>query len=394
VTAEGTESRPTAGDLQHADRRSWLEVAGVFLRLGLTSFGGPAAHTAMMHAEVVTRRGWLTEAEFLDLVGATNLLPGPNSTEMAIHLGRRRAGWPGFFAGGIAFILPAMLIVLTLSSVYVRAGTLPQFGWLLYGVKPVVIALLVQALIKLGQKSVRNSLGIAVGLLALAAYFTSVNEIIILIAGGVVVMAAASWRRWRAKPTAALVFPWLSVAPMTLATIPFSVPLMTFTFLKIGAVLYGSGYVLYAFLNADFVDRLGWITQTQLIDAIAIGQVTPGPLFTSATFIGYLLAGTPGAVLATLAIFIPSFIFVAAAGPLIPRIQASPPTRAFLDGVVVAAMGLMAAVTLDLGRAALTDAATILTAAVALFLVLRFKVNSTWLIAGGAIAGVLVQALG
>lgn len=372
----------------------WLEVAGVFLRLGLTSFGGPAAHIAMMHAEVVARRGWLTEGEFLDLVGATNLLPGPNSTEMAIHLGRRRAGWPGFIAGGIAFILPAMLIVLTLSSVYVRAGTLPQFGWLLYGVKPVVIALLVHALIQLGQKSVRSSLGLVVGLVALAAYFTSVNEIIILIAGGVVVMAAARWRRWRANPPAALVFPWLSVAPMTLAAIPFSVPLMTFTFLKIGAVLYGSGYVLYAFLNADFVDRLGWITQTQLIDAIAIGQVTPGPLFTSATFLGYLLAGTSGAVLATVAIFLPSFIFVAAAGPLIPRIQASPPTRAFLDGVVVAAMGLMAAVTLDLGRAALTDAATILTAAVALFLVLRFKVNSTWLIAGGAIASVLVQTLG
>ncbi|HLE23897.1 MAG TPA: chromate efflux transporter [Anaerolineales bacterium] len=375
------------------DDRHWLDVGRLFLRLGLTSFGGPAAHTAIMHDEVVTRRRWLSDAEFLDLVAATNLLPGPNSTEMAIHLGRRRAGWPGFFAAGFGFILPATLIVLVLSIVYVRVGTTPQAGWLLYGVKPVVIAILVQALFKLGQKAIRNALILVVSLAALGAYFTQVNEILILLLGGAVLMLAANLRRLSAAPPASLLL-WLpALAPWRAAAVPFSLPLMFFTFLKIGAVLYGSGYVLFAFLSADFVNRLGWITQQQLVDAIAIGQVTPGPLFTSATFIGYLLAGTPGALLATIGMFLPSFVFVALAGPLLPRLQASPWTRSFLDGVVAASLGLMAAVTLELGRAALIDPATIVTAAAALFLLLRYKVNSTWMIAGGAVVGVLVQAL-
>lgn len=375
------------------DNRRWLEVGGVFLKLGLTSFGGPAAHTAMMHDEVVTRRGWVGDAEFLDLVAATNLLPGPNSTEMAIHLGRRRAGWPGFIAGGLGFILPAMLIVLALSALYVRAGSTPEAGWLLYGVKPVVIAILVQALFKLGRKAIRSGWSLAVGLAATAAYFAPVNEVLILLLGGAVLMAAANWRRLRAAPPASLLVPLTTLTPGALAAVPFSLSLMFLTFFKIGAVLYGSGYVLFAFLNADFVDRLGWITQQQLVDAIAIGQVTPGPLFTSATFIGYLLGGTPGALLATLGIFLPSFLIVAFAGPLIPRLQSSPWTRSFLDGVVAASLGLMAAVTLDLGRAALTDLPTVLTAVVALVLLLRFKVNSSWLIVGGAIVGVLVQAV-
>jgi chromate transporter len=232
-----------------------------------------------------------------------------------------------------------------------------------------------------------------VGLFALAAYFFPVNEVLILILGGLVVAVAARWRGGRLSASATFLAPLTSFAPWALASVPFTLPLMTLTFLKIGAVLYGSGYVLFAFLNADFVDRLGWITQSQLVDAIAIGQVTPGPLFTSATFIGYLLAGVPGAVLATVAIFVPAFVFVAAAGPLIQRLRASPEARAFLDGVVVASLGLMAAVTIDLGRATLTDPAAILTAAVALFLLLRFKVNSTWLIAGGAAVGLLLQAL-
>jgi chromate transporter len=374
------------------DRR-WLEVGRLFLRLGLTSFGGPAAHTAVMHHEVVTRRRWLSDAEFLDLVAATNLLPGPNSTEMAIHLGRRRAGWPGFFAAGIGFILPATLIVLALSILYVRVGTTPQAGWLLYGVKPVVIAILVQAMVKLGRKAIRNALSLVVGLAALGAYFAGVNEVLILLVAGAVSMLVANGRRLSPGPPVLLIPGLTTLAPWAVAAVPFSLPLMFLTFVKIGAVLYGSGYVLFAFLNADFVDRLGWITQQQLVDAIAIGQVTPGPLFTSATFIGYLLAGTPGAILATLGMFLPSFVLVALAGPLIPRLQASPWTRPFLDGVVAASLGLMAAVTWDLGRAALIDPATILTAATALFLLLRTKVNSTWMIVGGAVVGVLVQAV-
>jgi chromate transporter len=384
---------PPARSPERPNDRRWLEVGRLFLRLGLTSFGGPAAHTAIMHDEVVTRRGWLSDAEFLDLVGATNLLPGPNSTEMAIHLGRRRAGWAGFFAAGLGFILPATLIVLALSMLYVRAGTTPQAGWLLYGVKPVVIAILVQALVRLAQKATRTILSSAVGLAALAGYFAPINELVILVTGGAVVMLTANWRRLRATPPGSIFVPLTTLTAWTLGAVPFSLSLMALTFLKIGAVLYGSGYVLFAFLNADFVDRLGWITSGQLVDAIAIGQVTPGPLFTSATFIGYLLAGTPGALLATAAIFLPAFVFVAFAGPWIPRMQTSPWLRPFLDGVVSASLGLMAAVTLDLGRAALTDAATVLTAVVALILLFRFKVNSSWLIAGGAVVGVLVQAL-
>lgn len=371
----------------------WVEVAGVFLKLGLTSFGGPAAHTAMMHDEVVRRRRWLSDEAFLDLVGAANLLPGPNSTEMAIHLGRLRAGWPGFVVGGLAFILPAVVIVLGLSALYVRVGATPQAGWLLYGVTPVVIALLAQALVNLSRKAIRGGLSLAVGFAALVLYFAPVSEIVILLAGGALAMLGANWRRLRGTAPALLLLPLASLGPWSIITLPFSLPLMFLTFLKIGAVLYGSGYVLFAFLNADFVGRLGWITQQQLVDAIAIGQVTPGPLFTSATFIGYLLAGTPGALLATVGMFLPAFVFVAIAGPLIPRIQASPWLRPFLDGVVAASLGLMAAVTLDLGRGALTDPATILTALVALVLLLRFKVNSSWLIAGGAAVGVLVQAL-
>src|SRR3990170_3621729 len=216
------------------DRR-WLEVGGLFLRLGLTSFGGPAAHTAMMHDEVVTRRRWLSDAEFLDLVAATHLLPGPNSTEMAIHLGRRRAGWAGFLAGGLAFILPATLIVLALSILYVRIGSTAEAGWLLYGVKPVVIAILVQALFKLGQKAIQNALILVVSLAALGAYFTQVNEILILLVGGAVLMLAANWRRLRASPPASFLAPLISLTPWTLAAVPFGLPLMFLTFLKIGA---------------------------------------------------------------------------------------------------------------------------------------------------------------
>ena len=207
--------------------RRWLEVSGLFLRLGLTSFGGPAAHTAMMHDEVVTRRRWLSDAEFLDLVAATNLLPGPNSTEMAIHLGRRRAGWAGFFAGGLAFILPATLIVLALSILYVRFGSTAEVEWLLYGTKPVVIAILVQALFRLGQKAIRNALSLAVGLTALAAYFTPVNEVILLLVGGAILMVAANWRRLRASPPAVLFLPLASLTPWLVGPVPFSLPLLS-----------------------------------------------------------------------------------------------------------------------------------------------------------------------
>ena len=369
------------------------EVFSLFLKLGLTAFGGPAAHISIMHDEVVTRRKWLTDQQFLDLLGATNLIPGPNSTEMAIHLGYLRAGWWGLIAGGLGFIVPATLIVMALAWAYTEFGTLPQAGWLLYGIKPVVIAIIIQALWNLGGKAIKNIPTALVMAVIMGLYFLGINELVLLFGGGLVMMLVSNLRRLRAPTAGAMLLPLggtiiTAVASITTA-IPFSLPLMFLTFLKIGSVLYGSGYVLLAFLRADFVAQYGWLTDAQLMDAIAIGQVTPGPLFTTATFIGYQLSGVPGALLATLGIFLPSFIFVAISHPFIPRLRSSPWFGALLDGVNAAALGLMAAVTWQIGRASLVDPLTILIALTALILLLRFRVNSTWLIAGGALAGLI-----
>lgn len=369
------------------------EVAVLFLKLGITAFGGPAAHIAMMHDETVKRRKWLSDQEFLDLVGATNLIPGPNSTEMAIHIGFLRAGWPGLIIGGICFIVPAMLIVLSLAWVYVRFGSTPQAGWLLYGVKPVVIAIIVQALWNLGQKAVKDTLSAIAAVFVIVLYFVGVNEIALLFAAGLIVMLAANYQRLRMKNLGAFLLPISGLGIVSAASAPFGLPLLFVTFLKIGSVLYGSGYVLLAFLRADLIVRFGWLTDRQLIDAIAIGQVTPGPVFTTATFIGYVLGGMPGALLATLGIFLPSFIFVAISNPLIPRMRNSAWVGGLLDGVNVASLGLMAAVTWQLGRASLIDPATILIALVSFIVLIRFRVNSTWLIVSGAIIGLLNATL-
>ncbi len=379
-------------------RQRLAEVAKLYLKLGITAFGGPAAHIAMMHDETVKRRKWLNDQEFLDLVGATNLIPGPNSTEMAIHVGFLRAGWPGLIIGGLCFILPAMLIVIALAWVYVNFGATPQAGRLLYGIKPVIIAIIVQALWVLGQKAVKGPLTAVVGLAVLALYFFGVNEIVLLFAGGLLAMTGSNLRRLRKQVQGGFLVPAMTglnmLAPSALAATPFGLPLLFVTFFKIGAVLFGSGYVLLAFLRADFVVRFGWLTDHQLIDAIAIGQVTPGPVFTAATFIGFILAGVPGALLATLGIFLPSFIFVAVSNPLIPRIRSSAWVSGLLDGVNAASLGLMAAVTWQLGRASLTDPLAVLIALIAFGLLARFKINSTWLIAGGAIIGFLSATLG
>jgi chromate transporter len=369
------------------------EVARLFFKLGLTAFGGPAAHIAMMHDEIVKRRKWLSGQEFLDLVGATNLIPGPNSTEMAIHIGYLRAGWRGLIIGGTCFIVPAMLIVLLLAWVYVRLGATPQAEWLLYGIKPVVIAIIVQALWSLGQKAVKGPLTAGAGAMVIALYFAGLNEIALLIAGGLVVMLAMNYRRLKGKVGGTFFIPLGGAGVLTQMSVPFSLPHLFFTFLKIGSVLYGSGYVLLAFLRADFVARFGWLTDQQLIDAIAIGQVTPGPVFTTATFIGYVLGGIPGALLATLGIFLPSFIFVAISNPLIPRIRDSAWVSGLLDGVNVASLGLMAAVTWQLGWASLTSPITILISLASFILLIWFKVNSTWLIAGGGLIGLVIAGL-
>ncbi|HVN53667.1 MAG TPA: chromate efflux transporter [Anaerolineaceae bacterium] len=374
------------------DRQTRIgEVMGLFFKLGLTAFGGPAAHIAMMHTEVVKRRKWLSEEKFLDLLGATNLIPGPNSTEMAIHIGYERAGWAGLILGGACFIFPAMLIVLGLAWLYTRYGSTPQATWLLYGVKPVIIAIILKALWDLGKKAIKGPLTAVVGLAVFGLYFLQVNELGLLLAGGLVVMVGTNLKRLREltpKSTLTLA-PYLAFPlPEALqAGVPFQLGVLFLTFLKIGAVLYGSGYVLLAFLRADFVNRLGWLSDQQLIDAIAVGQITPGPVFTTATFIGYLLGGTPGALLATLGIFLPSFVFVAASNPLIPKLRGSVWVSGLLDGVIIASLGLMAGVTVELGRASLVDPLSVAVALVALALLVRFQVNSNWLVLGGAVIG-------
>jgi len=369
-----------------------IEVAGLFLKLGTVAFGGPAAHIAIMHDETVKKRKWLSDQQFLDLVGATNLIPGPNSTEMAIHIGFLRAGWPGLIVGGLCFIVPAMLIVLLLAWVYVRFGAMPQAKWLLYGIKPVVVSIIVQALWSLGRKAVKGPLTAAAALIVLVLYFIGANEIALLFAGGLAVMLVVNFQRLQKRTWGIFLLPLGGAGVLSQVSMPFTLPLLLLTFLKIGAVLYGSGYVLLAFLRADFVVRFGWLTDQQLIDAVAVGQVTPGPLFTTATFIGFILGGVPGALLATLGIFLPSFIFVAISNPLIPRMRNSPWFGGLLDGVNVASLSLMAAVTWQLGAASLTDPLAVLIALVSLVLLIWFKINSTWLIVGGALTGLLSWA--
>ena len=373
---------------------SLRDVIRLFLRLGFTAFGGPAAHIAMMRDEVVRRRKWLTDQEFLDLVGATNLIPGPNSTEMAIHVGYRQAGRAGLIAAGAAFILPAMLMVLILSWAYVRFGGTPKAAWLLYGVKPVIIAVVVQALWGLGRTAVKGWLAAVVGAASLALYFIGINEIALLIGAGLTVMIVRGVARPRLDMLAVAAGITATAATAIAGTIPITLPTLFLIFLKIGSVLYGSGYVLLAFLRSDFVLRLGWLTDRQLLDAVAIGQFTPGPVFTTAIFIGYVLAGVPGAVLATVGIFLPAFVFVAASTPYIPRLRRSPLAAALLDGVNVASLALMAGVAWQLGRAAIVDSLTATLAAAALLILMRFRVNSAWLVLGGALVGLVVRMLG
>ncbi len=374
-------------------RTRLAELAAVFLRLGTIGFGGPAAHIAMMRNEVVRRRQWMTDQAFLDLVGATNLIPGPNSTEMAIHIGYARAGWRGLLVAGTCFICPAVVIVGAVARAYVRFGTLPAAVGLLYGVKPVIIAIILQALWGLGRTAVRTWLTAAAGATALALFFLGVNELALLAAGGLAVMLAANIRRL--KWGAAVLIPAVTGAPLAaiVTPVPFAMSTLALAFLKIGSVLYGSGYVLLAFLRADFVVRLGWLTDRQLLDAVAVGQFTPGPVFTTATFIGYLLGGGPGAVVATVAIFLPSFVFVAASHPFIPRLRRSPWAGALLDGVNVTSLALMAGVTWQLGRVAVTNVTTIILAGAAAVLLFRYRVNSAWLVAGGALVGLALTLL-
>jgi chromate transporter len=373
---------------------SLRELSLLFLKLGTIGFGGPAAHIAMMEDEVVRRRRWLTHDEFLDLLGATNLIPGPNSTEMAIHIGHRRAGWKGLVVAGISFILPAVLIVMAFAWAYVRYGSIPEVKGVLYGVKPVIIAIVLQALWSLGRAAIKTKLLAVIATAAVILTFLGLHELLVLLGGGLLVVAVRSILR-TIKGQQSLLSP-ISASPLiaflqstttSAATASFSLGLLFLFFLKVGAVLYGSGYVLLAFIRADLVERWHWLTETQLLDAIAVGQVTPGPVFTTATFVGYVLGGTKGAAVATVGIFLPAFIFVAASGPLVPRIRRSPIAGAFLDGVNAAALALMVFVTYQLGRAAIMDFTTIALAVISGAILFSFRLNSAWLVLGGGIAG-------
>jgi chromate transporter len=376
------------------------QLAWVFLKLGAIAFGGPAAHIAMMEDEVVRRRRWLPRNEFLDLLGATNLIPGPNSTELAIHIGHRKAGWTGLLVAGSCFILPAAFIVTAFAWAYVRYGSLPQTNAILYGMKPVIIAIILQALWKLGTTAIKTSSSALVGAAGMILAFLGVNELAIIFGGGVVACLAKLLMKWRRRG----IHHFLSIiqgAPLAFfaqmttsagsASASFGLWPLFFFFLKVGSVLFGSGYVLLAFLRADLVERWHWLTEEQLLDAIAVGQVTPGPVFTTATFIGYVLGGYSGAIVATTGIFLPAFFFVAVSGPLAPRIRRSEAAGAFLDGVNVASLSLMAVVTWEIGRAALGDWLTITLLISSLVLLIRYHLNSAWLVFGGAITGLLLH---
>jgi len=372
---------------------SLLELAALFLRLGATAFGGPAAHIAMMRDEVVRRRGWLSDERFLDLLGATNLIPGPNSTEMAIHIGWARRRWAGLLVAGVSFIVPAMLITGVLGWAYVRFGRRPQVGWLLWGVKPVVVAVVLQALWNLTPAAARSWPLRAVGALAVVAACLGVNELVTLF-GSAALVAALRARRPRGGAPLGQIVPVWSPTATSVALGAVSLSGLFGVFLKIGSVLFGSGYVLVAFLRADLVQRLHWLTEGQLIDAVAAGQVTPGPVFTTATFIGYLLAGPRGALVATAGIFLPAFVFVAASGPLVPKLRASPVASAFLDGLNVASLALMAVVTAQLARTAIVDVPSAVLGVTGAVLLMRFKLNATWLMLGGAAIGIGLHLVG
>lgn len=377
------------------------ELALFFLRLGTTAFGGPAAHIAMMEDEVVRRRQWVTREKFLDLLGAANLIPGPSSTEMAIFIGYLCKGWAGFLLGGVCFIAPAMMIVIVLAWAYMRFGNLPQVTWVLYGVKPVVIAIILQALWQLGRTAVKNGFLGALAIIGLILNFLGINILVLLFGTGVISGMRQGLIQDRARNWKPLVI-MLSSVCCFLAVAYFAaglystekvtfglLPLFLF-FVKVGSIVFGSGYVLLAFLQADLVGHWHWLTTTQLLDAIAVGQVTPGPVFTTATFIGYLLAGLPGALIATAGIFLPSFIFVGVSSPLIPRLRKSAVAGAFLDGVIIASLTLMASVTYSLGRDAVIDLPTALLVLGSAVLLVRFRLNSLWLVLGGALIGFLV----
>jgi chromate transporter len=372
---------------------SLAELALVFLKLGTTAFGGPAAHIAMMEDEFVRKRHWITEAEFLDRLAAASLIPGPSSTEVAIFIGQAKRGWGGLVIGGCCFIIPAALLVTLIAAVYVRFGSLPQVAGILYGIKPAVIAIILQALWSLARTAIKSKLLAVIGALAVVLSGLGLAPLIVLAIAGIA-SGGAAWFKRQGNISIGVV-PAFGRLGLVLGTAAVAVPVslirLFLSFLKIGAIVFGSGYVLLAFLRTEFIDRFHWLTEKQLIDAVAVGQFTPGPVFTTATFIGYLVAGAPGALLATIAIFLPGFALVALSGRLLPKLRRSVWTASILDGVVVGSLALMAVVAWQLGRTAIVDWLTLLILIASAIVVLGLKVNSAWVIAGAGMIGFLLR---
>lgn len=358
------------------------EVAAVALKVGTLGFGGPAAHVAMLREEVVANRKWMSDDEFVDLLGVTNIIPGPNSTELMMYAGYARAGFTGFLLAGAAFITPAALIVGALAMLYVKYGQLPSFEALLFGIRPVIVAIVIHAGIALVRPAIRSITSSFIAVATLALYFTGVSEIVLILGAGLLTLMLM--KMGTSPPR----------LPMLLA-LPMSAPLtdLTLSFLKIGAMLYGSGYVLLTFMRREFVERRNLLTDTQLLDAISVGQFTPGPVLTTATFVGYLLAGGSGAVLATMAIFTPAFVLVAITRPFLARLRRSPAAGAFLDGVNAAALALLVAVALQLAGKAIVDPITAILAILALAILTTTKINSAWLVIFGGLAGLIAVRL-
>lgn len=363
---------------------SLIEIAKLFFKLGSIAFGGPAAHIAMMEAEVVQKRKWMKHDHFLDLVGATNLIPGPNSTEMTMHCGHERAGWKGLFVAGICFVFPAVLITIVFAWLYQKYGQLPAAEMFIYGIKPAVIAIIIATSYRLGKKALKSiELG-GLGALTITACLLGVNEIIALFGCGIIGLLLFLIKNNRSTTNS---FVPLFLVKMALPTLKLGTLAVFWTFMKVGALLYGGGYVLFAFLDAELVNT-GILTRTELIDAIAVGQFTPGPVLSTATFIGWQLNGFWGAIAATIGIFLPSFIFVLILNPLIPRLRKSKMMSAFLDAVNIAAVAVIIVVCIEMGKDTLTDWRTILIALLGILAVFMFKkLNPAFLVIGGSALG-------
>ena len=381
---ESSEPRPTRS-------RSLPEIAKEFLRLGFVAYGGPAAHIAMMEERFVRRLAWVSGEQFLDLVGAVNLLPGPSSTELAIYLGQIAGGLPGLLVAGACFILPAAILVVAFAWAYTQYGAVPQVAGLLFGIKPVVVALIAQAIWNLGGTALKTVRLAGLAALVIALAILGVPVLLLLIGAGLLWMLLRQGEAL-AKANAGMAGVLTGSATGGAAAAVGIVPAFLY-FLKVGAVLFGSGYVLLAVLRADLVVRLHWITDAQLLDAIAVSQATPGPFFTVATFIGYLLTGWKGAALTTLGMFLPAFVYVAATANFLPKLRKSPVAGAFLDGVNASAVALMAYVGWQFTRAALVNLPAAILSIVSALLVFRYKVNSAWLVLAGGLVGILLQAL-